>query len=218
MNSMGKSTPSATKNHLRQRYVLDVFIIMKNSAIMNAAVSALAICKECSGCMIPRKDMNSDHRAMGNVSSSALLKVLGGVFPANAVHAASAINPPSREHGHPGKQVIQRDQDHCHSRHEDNGYISPYAAKSHKWHEPESCGHKKHRKKEQCGSNAAQLCRAQAGRHKRWTQAHTRQEPQDRRSRHPVFSNAADTDQPGTRASVRAAAPYRPRVPQQRHA
>src|SRR5208283_3909419 len=216
MNSMGKSTPSATKNHLRQRYVLDVFIIMKNSAIMNAAVSALAICKECSGCMIPRKAMNNDQSAMGSVSSSALLKVLGGVFPANPAHTASAINPPSREHGNPGKQVIQRDQDHCHSRHEDNGYISPYAAKSHKRHEPESCGHKKHREKKECGSNTPHLCRAQASRHKRRTQAHARQESQYGRPRHAVFSYAAEADQPGARAIVRAAASYRTRIPEQR--
>src|SRR5271165_396446 len=103
MNSIGKSTPNATKNHLRQRYVLDVFIIMKNSTTMNAAVSALAICNERSGCMSPRKDMNSDQSAMGSVRSSARLQVRGGVFPGNAVHAASAIGPPTGKHRNPGK-------------------------------------------------------------------------------------------------------------------
>src|SRR5208337_1255861 len=103
MNPIGKSTPNATKNHLRQRYVLDVFIIMKNSAIRNTAVSALAICKARSCCISPRKDMNNDHSAMGRVSSSALVHVRGGVFPGNAVHATSAIDPPTSKHANPSK-------------------------------------------------------------------------------------------------------------------
>src|SRR5208337_3802565 len=100
--------------------------------------------------MNPRMDMNNDHSTMGNVSSSALLQFRGGVLPANAVHAASAIDPPSREHGNSSKQVIQRDQDHCRSRHENNGSVSPHAAQPYKRHEPQSCGHKKDREKEQC--------------------------------------------------------------------
>src|SRR5208337_3105883 len=103
MNPIGKSTPNATKNHLLQRYVLEVFIIMKNSTTMNAAVNPLAICNERLGCMSPRRDMNNDHSAMGNVSRSARPQFRGGVLPGNAVHAASAIDPPTRQHGNPSK-------------------------------------------------------------------------------------------------------------------
>jgi hypothetical protein len=53
--------------------------------------------------MIPRNDMNNDQSAMGNVSSSARLQVRGGVLPGNAVHAASAIDPPTGKHRNPGK-------------------------------------------------------------------------------------------------------------------